>query len=68
VIRPYSTRQATEIVAAPKVYGFDTGFMCCCRGWESLRREDLGVLWEHCVLNEIHSRPCSATPSPPSRP
>lgn len=28
VVRPYSTHQPTEIVAAPKVYAFDTGFVC----------------------------------------
>jgi len=53
VIRPFSTRRATEIVAAPKVYGFDTGFVCYHRGWHSLRPEDMGHLWEHFVLNEM---------------
>ena len=53
VIRPYSTRRSTEIVAAPKVYGFDTGFVCYHRGWTALRTDDLGVLWEHFVLNEL---------------
>jgi uncharacterized protein len=53
VIRPYSSHRSTEIVAAPKVYGFDTGFVCYHRGWSSLRSEDLGLLWEHFVLNEI---------------
>lgn len=56
VIRPYSTHQPTEIVAAPKVYAFDTGFVCYYRGWQQLRPDDLGILWEHYVLNEIHSR------------
>ncbi len=56
VVRPFSTRRPTEIVAAPRVYGFDTGFVCYYRGWHSLRREDLGKLWEHFVLNEIHAR------------
>ena len=56
VIRPYSARRATEIVAAPKVYGFDTGFVCHYRGVERLRAEDFGLLWEHYVLNEIHAR------------
>jgi len=56
VIRPFSTRRATEIVAAPKVYGFDSGFVCHYKGWETLRLEDKGVLWEHYVLNEIHAR------------
>lgn len=53
VVRPYSMRRSTEIVSAPKVYGFDTGFVCFYRGWNALREEDLGVLWEHFVLNEI---------------
>ncbi len=53
VIRPYSTHRATEIVAAPKVYAFDTGFVCYYRGWHDLRPEDYGHLWEHFVLNEL---------------
>jgi len=55
VVRPFSSRKATEIVQAPKVYGFDTGFVCHFKGWESLRPEDLGLLWEHYVLNELLS-------------
>lgn len=53
VLRPFNTRRTNEIVAAPKVYGFDTGFVCAHRGWTSLRRDDLGHLWEHYVLNEL---------------
>jgi predicted AAA+ superfamily ATPase len=56
VVRPFSARRATEIIAAPKVYGFDTGFVCHYRGVERLRGEDFGLLWEHYVLNEIHAR------------
>ena len=56
VVRPFSARRATEIVAAPKVYGFDTGFVCHYRGIERLRAEDVGQLWEHYVLNEMHAR------------
>ncbi len=55
VIRPFSTHRPTEIISAPRVYGFDTGFVCYYRGWHDLRREDLGVLWEHFVLNELHA-------------
>ena len=55
VVRPYAVRRRTEIVAAPRVYGFDTGFVCYHRGWTSLRREDCGLLWEHLVLNELHA-------------
>jgi predicted AAA+ superfamily ATPase len=54
-VRPFSTRRATEIVAAPKVYGFDTGFVAHQRGWTELRAEDHGNLWEHLVLNELHA-------------
>jgi hypothetical protein len=56
VIRPFSARRATEIIAAPKVYGFDTGFVCHYRGVERLRPDDFGFLWEHYVLNEMHAR------------
>ena len=56
VTRPFSTHRPTEVVSAPKVYAFDTGFVCYFKGWERLRQEDLGFLWEHYVLNEIHSR------------
>ena len=56
VVRPYSSRRSSEIVAAPKVYGFDTGFVCYYRGWHSLRSDDMGLLWEHFVLNEIHAQ------------
>jgi uncharacterized protein len=53
LVRPFSTSKAAEIVSSPKVYGFDTGFVCYYRGWRELRREDMGLLWEHYVLNEI---------------
>ncbi len=56
VIRPFSTHRATEIVSAPKVYAFDTGFVCHYKGWGTLRPEDLGFLWEHFVLNEIQAK------------
>jgi predicted AAA+ superfamily ATPase len=53
VIRPFSSHRPTEIVSAPKVYAFDTGFVCYHRGWQELRQQDLGDMWEHFVLNEI---------------
>ena len=56
VVRPFSSRRSHEIIAAPKVYGFDTGFVCVHRGWTQLRSGDLGRLWEHYVLNEIVAR------------
>ena len=59
VVRPFSSRRSHKIVAAPKVYGFDIGFVCACRGWRTLRREDLGVPGEHFVLNELLAHPQS---------
>jgi predicted AAA+ superfamily ATPase len=56
VVRPFSSHRSSEIVAAPKVYGFDTGFACYYRGIHALRPEDRGILWEHVVLNELHGR------------
>lgn len=56
VVRPFSTFRPTEIISASKVYAFDTGFICYYRGWRELRLEDLGILWEHYVLNEITAR------------
>lgn len=55
IVRPFSTYKPNEIVSAPKVYAFDTGFVCYYRGWDKLRNDDLGVLWEHFVLNEVYS-------------
>ncbi|OVE77335.1 hypothetical protein BVX98_03065 [bacterium F11] len=53
VVRPFHTRRSVEILSAPKVYSFDTGFTCFFKGWQTLRPDDMGFLWEHFVLNEI---------------
>jgi len=53
IIRPFSGYKAAEIKVAPKVYGFDTGFVCYMKNWKQLRPEDYGFLWEHIVLNEL---------------
>ena len=55
VVRPFASNTSAEIVAAPRVYGFDTGFIAYHRGWSPLRRDDYGSLWEHLVLNELHA-------------
>ncbi len=53
VLRPFAAGGRREIVAQPKVYGFDTGFVCHTRGWDRLRNEDCGTLWEHLVLESL---------------
>jgi uncharacterized protein len=55
VVRPYSKRLATEIVSAPKVYGFDTGFVAFAKGWDRITADQSGILFEHWVLNEFHT-------------
>jgi predicted AAA+ superfamily ATPase len=52
-VRPFSAGGRREIVAQPKVFGFDTGLVCHARGWDHLRTEDCGVLWEHLVLDAL---------------
>ena len=53
VVRPFAGGGRREIIAQPKVYGFDTGIVCHARGWDRLRNEDCGVLWEHVVLESL---------------
>jgi predicted AAA+ superfamily ATPase len=55
VVRPFSNGASAEIVAAPRVFGFDTGFVCYHRGWGELRKDDVGILLEHLLLNEVHA-------------
>jgi hypothetical protein len=56
IVRPFSTSRPAEIVAAPRVYGFDTGFVCYFKGWHELRPDDMGPLWEHYILNELQAQ------------
>jgi len=55
LVRPFSGSGRNEIVKQPKVYGFDTGFVSFARGWDPLRQEDLGSLWEHLVLEHLQA-------------
>ena len=57
LLRPYAEGGRREIVAQPKIYGFDTGFVCYARGWAPLRTDDCGLLWEHLVLETLLSVP-----------
>jgi len=55
LLRPFHGGGQKELVKQPKVYGFDTGFVSFARGWEPLRPEDCGVLWEHLVLEHLQA-------------
>ena len=55
VVRPFHGGGHNEIVRQPKVYAFDTGFVSFARGWDPLRVDDCGTLWEHLVLEQIQA-------------
>jgi predicted AAA+ superfamily ATPase len=54
-VPPFHGGGRREIVRRPKVYGFDTGFVCFVRGWREIRDDDRGVLWEHLVLDVLRT-------------
>ena len=56
LLRPFRGGGGGEIVSRPKGYAFDTGFVTFERGWNRIRDEDRGVLWEHLVLDALRLR------------
>ena len=55
LVRPFHGGAQNELVKQPKVYAFDTGFVSFARGWDPLRQQDLGFLWEHLVLEHLQA-------------
>lgn len=55
IVRPFHGGGQKEIIKMPKVYGFDTGFVSFSRGWDPLRQDDYGPLWEHIVLEYLQA-------------
>jgi len=55
LLRPFHGGGQKEIIKTSKVYAFDTGFVSFCRGWDPLRPDDYGVLWEHLVLEYLQA-------------
>ncbi len=56
LVPPFHGGGRREILRRPKVYGFDTGFITFVKGWETIREDDRGLLWEHLFLDELRSR------------
>ena len=52
---PFHGGGKRELVRRPKAYAFDTGFVCFVRGWQDIRDEDRGALWEHLVLDLLRT-------------
>lgn len=55
LVRPFHSGGLNELVKQPKIYAFDTGFVSFARGWDPLRQEDFGLLWEHLVLEHLQA-------------
>ena len=45
-----------EILSRPKCYSFDTGFVTHEKGWDTIRSEDRGILWEHLIYDSLLSQ------------
>jgi predicted AAA+ superfamily ATPase len=54
-IPPYHAGGHREIIHRPKIYLFDTGMIAHIRGWEKIREDDRGHLWENLVMDEIRT-------------
>jgi hypothetical protein len=52
---PFHGGGRREMVRRPKAYGFDTGFVAFVRGWNEIRDDDRGHLWEHLVLDILRT-------------
>jgi predicted AAA+ superfamily ATPase len=55
LVRPFHGGGRKELVKMPKVYAFDTGFVSFARGWDPLRPDDMGLLWEHLLLEHLQA-------------
>jgi len=56
LLPPFHGNGRRELIRRPKCYGFDTGFVTFVKGWDSIREDDRGLLWEHLVLDTLRSR------------
>ena len=56
LLPPFHGGGSREIVSRPKCYAFDTGFVTFEKGWDTIRDDDRGLLWEHLVLDALRFR------------
>ncbi len=56
LLSPFHNGGKREIVRRPKCYAFDTGFVTFEKGWDNIREDDRGLLWEHLVLDALRFR------------
>jgi predicted AAA+ superfamily ATPase len=55
LLPPFHGGGRREITQRPKCYSFDTGFVTFVKGWDSIREDDRGLLWEHLVLDTLRT-------------
>ena len=55
-LTPFHGGGRREITQRPKCFGFDTGFVTFIKGWDTIREDDRGILWEHLVLDSLRTR------------
>jgi predicted AAA+ superfamily ATPase len=55
LLPPFHGGGRREITQRPKCYSFDTGFVTFAKGWNSIREEDRGLLWEHLILDSLRT-------------
>jgi predicted AAA+ superfamily ATPase len=55
LLPPFQGGGRREITRRPKCYCFDTGFVTFAKGWDSIRDDDRGLLWEHLVLDTLRT-------------
>ena len=53
LLPPFHGGGKREIISRRKCYAFDTGFVTFEKGWENIREDDRGLLWEHLVLDSL---------------
>jgi predicted AAA+ superfamily ATPase len=56
LLAPFHGGGRREITRRPKCYGFDTGFVTFIKGWDTIREDDRGLLWEHLALDTFRTR------------
>jgi len=56
LLPPFHGGGRREITRRPKCYAFDTGFVTFARGWETIREDDRGLLWEHLALDTLRTQ------------
>jgi hypothetical protein len=55
LLPPFHGGSRRELVHRPKCYAFDTGFVTFAKGWDNIREDDRGLLWEHLVLDSLRT-------------